>query len=265
MELTAAQRAQFDRDGFLIFPNLFSTAEVAVLRQEVARLAEIRAEEVVREHTGGVKSLFRVHEGDGPTASAPFRALVRTPRVLRPVRQVLGTEATYVYHTKINAKPAIEGTPWMWHQDYNSWSKDGCPTPNMATFNVMLNDTSEFSGGLYILPGSHKLGLLESVQDTSTSYKLWSIPKQKMIEVLRASPPPVPVIGKAGTGVLFHCNVLHASGHNLSAEDRWHIYISFNAVANKPVLGENPRPDWVVSRNWHPLPIEDDAAVTKAA
>ena len=265
MELTAAQRAQYDRDGFLIFPDLFSSAEVAVLRQEVERLSEIHSDEVFREYTGGIKSLFRVHETDGATRSAPFRAMVRTPRVLRPVQQVLGTDEVYVYHTKINAKPAIEGTHWAWHQDYNSWSKDGCPRPDMATFNVMLNDTSEFSGGLYILPGSHKLGLLESVQEQSTSYKLWSIPKQKMLDVLRASPPPVPVTGRAGTAVLFHCNVLHASGHNLSGEDRWHIYVSCNAVANKPVLGPNPRPDWVVSRNWHPLPLEDDAGVTQAA
>jgi ectoine hydroxylase len=265
MELTAAQRAQYERDGFLIFPDLFSAAEIAVLRREVERLAEIRAEEVVREHTGGVKSIFRVHETDGITASAPFRALVRTPRVLRPVQQVLNTGDVYVYHTKINAKPAIEGTPWMWHQDYNSWSKDGCPTSNMATFNVMLNDTSEFSGGLYIIPGSHRLGLLESVVDTSTSYKLWSIPKQTMIDVLRSSPPVVPVTGRAGTAVLFHCNVLHASGHNLSAEDRWHIYVSCNAVANRPILGPNPRPDWVVSRNWDPLPIAGEAGVLHAA
>ena len=160
MELTPAQLAQYERDGFLIFPDLFAQSEIAVLRQEVARLSRINAEEVVREHTGGVKSLFRVHEEDGADAVGPFRALVRTPRVLRPVRQVLGTDETYVYHTKINAKPAIEGTIWMWHQDYNSWSKDGCPTPNMATFNVMLNDTTEFSGGLYIIPGSHKLGFV---------------------------------------------------------------------------------------------------------
>ena len=33
MELTAAQRAQYERDGFLIFPDLFSSAEVAVLRR----------------------------------------------------------------------------------------------------------------------------------------------------------------------------------------------------------------------------------------
>ena len=264
MELTAAQRAQFDRDGFLIFPDLFSQAEVAVLRREVTRLSDIHAEEVHREPTGGIKSLFRVHETDGATASAPFRAMVRTPRVLRPVQQVLGGDV-YVYHTKINAKPAIEGTHWQWHQDYNSWSKDGCPTPNMATFNVMLNDTTEFSGGLYIIPGSHKLGLQESALDTTSSVRLWAVPKPRMIEILRASPPPVAVTGRAGTGVLFHCNVLHASGHNLSAEDRWHIYVSCNAVANKPVLGDDPRPDWVVSRNWHPLPIEDDGALTQAA
>ena len=264
MELTPAQLAQYERDGFLIFPDLFGPAEIAVLRQEVARLAKLDTEEVFREHTGGVKSIFRVHEEDGATRSPPFRALVRTPRVLRPVQQVLRGDA-YVYHTKINAKPAIEGTIWMWHQDYNAWSKDGCPTPNMATFNVMLDDTSELSGGLYIIPGSHRLGLLESVYDTSTGYKLWVIPKEKMIEVLRNSPSPVAVTGRAGTGVLFHCNVLHASGHNLSGEDRWHVYVSCNAVANKPVLGPNPRPDWVVSRNWHPLPIEDDEGVTNAA
>lgn len=155
MELTPAQLVQYECDGFLIFPDLFTSAEIAVLRQEVARLAKLDTEEVFREHTGGVKSIFRVHEEDGATRSPPFRALVRTPRVLRPVRQALGTDEVYVYHTKINATPASEGTIWTWHQDYNSSSKDGCPQPNMATFNVMLNDTTEFGGGLYIIPRSH--------------------------------------------------------------------------------------------------------------
>jgi len=31
------------------------------------------------------------------------------------------------------------------------------------------------------------------------------------------------------------------------------------------MLGDNPRPDWVVSRNWNPLPVEDDEGVLKAA
>lgn len=265
MLLTPDQLAQYERDGFLVFPGLFSRQEIAVLRREVARLAGIESEEVVREHTGGVRTIFRVHETDGATRSAPFRALVRTPRVLRPVRQALGTDEVYVYHTKINTKPAIEGTVWQWHQDYGSWMRDGCKRPDMATFNVMMTDTSEMGGALYIIPGSHKLGRIEPFYDESTAYKFWAIPKARMIEVLKSSPPPVAVTGEAGTCVLFHCNVLHASGHNLSADDRWHIYISCNAVANAPRFGPTTRPDWVVSRNTRALPLEDDDGVLKAA
>jgi ectoine hydroxylase len=265
MQLSPEQLARFNRDGYLIFPNLFSKPEIAVLRQETARLAQVDAETVVRERTGAVRTIFRVHEDDGATRSGAFRALARTPRVLRPVMQVLATDGAYVYHTKINTKPAIEGTVWMWHQDYGSWQRDGCERPDMATFSVMLTDSTEMNGALYIIPGSHKLGRIEPHYDDTTSYKFWAIPKQRMIEVLKSSPPPVPIAGPAGTAVLFHCNTLHASGHNLSAEDRWHIYISFNACANAPRIGPDSRPDWVVSRNARPLAVEQDGNILQAA
>jgi ectoine hydroxylase len=41
MNLSPSQLAQYERDGFLLFPDLFSPAEVAVLRQEVARLSRL--------------------------------------------------------------------------------------------------------------------------------------------------------------------------------------------------------------------------------
>ena len=37
MNLTTQQRAQFERDGFLVFPDLFSQTEIDVLRAETAR------------------------------------------------------------------------------------------------------------------------------------------------------------------------------------------------------------------------------------
>src|SRR5438094_1326812 len=258
MQLSEEQLLRFRGDGFLVFAGLFSKAEVAVLRAETARLASIEADSVIREGTGAVRSIFRVHEDDGATRSVGFRALVRTPRVLAPTRQALGTGEVYVYHTKINTKPAIEGTVWMWHQDYGSWQRDGCPRPDMGTFALMLTDSSEMNGALYVVPGSHKRGRVEPYYDESTSYKFWAVPKRDVIEVLKHSPAPVPIVGPAGTCVLFHCNLLHASGHNLSAEDRWHIYISFNACANAPKFTEKSRPDWVVSRNTKPLPIGPD-------
>jgi ectoine hydroxylase len=260
MRMTAAQLAQYQRDGFILFPALFSPAEIAVLRAETERLSAVQADTVIREHTGGVRSIFRVHEDDGATRSAAFRALVRTPRVLEPTRQALGGDV-YIYHTKINTKPAIEGTVWMWHQDYGSWKRDGCPRSDMGTFAVMLTDSVEMNGALYVVPGSHRRGRIEPYYDENTSYKFWAVPKADVISVLKESPSPVAVTGGAGTAVLFHCNLLHASGHNLSGEDRWHIYISFNACANAPQFTEKSRPDWVVSRNTKPLPTEADHAI----
>ncbi len=237
MALSEQQVARFRRDGYLIFPELFSKAEIAVLRAETARLSGLETETVIRERTGGVRSIFRVHEDDGATRSAAFRALVRTPRVLRPTMQALGTDEVC----------------------------DGCPRPDMGTFAVMMTDSVEMNGALYVIPGSHRRGRIEPYYDESTSYKFWAVPKKEIIAVLRGSKPPVPIIGPAGTAVLFHCNLLHASGHNLSAQDRWHIYISFNSCANAPRFGSDSRPDWVVSRNTRPLRIENDEGVLKAA
>ena len=77
---------------------------------------------MVREHTGGVRTIFRVHEEDGPTRSQPFHALVRTPRPLRPVQQALKDDAVYVYHTKINTeRRRSRAAVRQWHQDYGSW------------------------------------------------------------------------------------------------------------------------------------------------
>ena len=84
MELNAEQVAQYERDGFLVFPELFSAKEVAVLRSEVERVSRIDSEMVVREgDDGAVKIMFRLHEEDGETASTAFRAAARTSRVLR--------------------------------------------------------------------------------------------------------------------------------------------------------------------------------------
>jgi ectoine hydroxylase len=129
-----------------------------------------------------------------------------------------------------------------------------------------MTDSVEMNGALYAVPGSHKRGRIEPYYDENTSYKFWAVPKQQMISVLRESEKPVPIVGPAGTAALFHCNTLHASGHNLTAEDRWHIYISFNSCANAPRFGPHTRPDWVVSRNTRALPVEaEDAILTSAA
>jgi ectoine hydroxylase len=265
MELTPAQRADYDRDGFLILPELFSASEVAVLREEVQRIAKVDAECIFREgESGAAKTMFRMHENSGPTASAPFRAATRTARALHVAQQVLGEDDLYLHHCKVNMKPAIEGSVWPWHQDFGSWQRDGIAEPRLATMAVLLDDATEFSGCLYLLPGSHREGLKAPRYDETTPYKLWAVTPETMQDMLARYPACVPLTGKAGTAAIFHCNTMHASGHNLSAADRWQAYFCYNTVANRPADIDNPRPDYVRSRNWTPMTLEPDDGIMGA-
>lgn len=264
MQLNDQQLADFEQSGFLIVPELFSSAEVEAMRGEIERLGAIETDHIVRERTGGVRTIFRVHEDDGPTRSRPFRALSRSPRLLGPAMQVVGDEDVYIYHSKVNTKVAIEGTVWLWHQDYGYWYWDGLPTPNLVTATVLLDEATERNGCLYLAPGSHKLGRQEPYADEeTTSYKQWTIEREQLVGLLDELPEPVPLAGPPGTTAFFHPNALHASGHNLSPSDRWQIYIVYNPVANKPEPVENPRLDYVRSVNFEPIELEDDGAILR--
>jgi ectoine hydroxylase len=269
MRLTPEQLAAYRRDGFVILPEHFSTAEVAAMKADLARIQGIDTDHLVREKTGGVaKTIYRVHEADGPTRSPIFHAASRAPRLLEPARQLLEDEALYIHHTKCNLKTAIDGSVWQWHQDYGSWQRDGIPTPHLTTALVMLDEPTEINGCLYFIPGSHREGSLEAEFNDATGYRFYVVPKGRLLELMRRSPDPVPIIGKPGTVVFFDCNIVHASGHNLSRHDRWQVYVVYNQVANKPEAVPNPRPDYVRSVNYTPLQTGSDdilAAATQAA
>ena len=262
MQLTAAQRNRYEEAGFLIFPELFSPQEVAILRDEVARVSKIASKCIVREETGGpAKTIFRMHEDNGETASPAIRAAARSPRALGIAQQILGDDDLYLHHSKVNVKAAIQGSAWPWHQDFGSWHLDGIAEPHLTTMAVMLDEATEFNGCLYLLPGSHHEGRHQPYWDESTAYNIWAVGPSEMREKMARYPDPIPVTGKPGTAAIFHCNNLHASGHNLSAQDRCQMYFSFNRVANRPANVENPRPDYVRSQNWTPMTLEPDNGI----
>lgn len=263
MKLSKTQLETYDRDGYLVMPGLFSTDEVDAMKAELRRIQDIDTDHLVRERSGGVaKTIYRVHEDNGPTASSVFHAASRCPRMLGPAQGVLGDESLYVYHTKCNLKTAIDGSVWQWHQDYGTWRKDGVPEAALTTALVMLDKPTEFNGCLYFIPGSHKVGNLEPRFDEATAYKFWVVPKDDLLDIMARSAEPVPITGEPGTVVFFHPNILHASGHNLSRHDRWAIYVVYNQVANKPMDVPNPRPDYVRSTNFAPLKPGNDAILT---
>lgn len=259
MQLSKNQLESYERDGFLAMPELFSPHEIEAMKAELGRIQDIDTDHLVRERTGGVaKTIYRVHESNGPTPSPVFHAAARSPRLLEPARSLLEDDALYIYHTKCNLKTAIDGSVWQWHQDYGTWKKDGVPEPRLTTALIMLDEPTEFNGCLYFIPGSHREGSLEPRFDEATGYKFWVVPKAQLLNIMERSPDPVPITGKSGTVVFFHPDILHASGHNLSRHDRWAVYVVYNPVANRPTAVPKPRPDYVRSTNFAPLDVGSD-------
>ena len=254
MRLTHLQIETYRRDGFLTLDGLFSAPEVAAMRAELERIQVIDTDHLVREKGSNIaKTIYQVHEQDGPTGSSVFHAVSRTSRMLEPAQDLLSEQELYIHHTKCNLKTAIDGSVWAWHQDYGTWKRDGMPEARPTTALVMLDEPTEMNGCLYFIPGSHKEGNLEPEFNDATGYKFYVTPKDKLLEIMARSPAPVAITGKPGTVVFFDCNILHASGHNLSQHNRWAIYVVYNPVSNRCNDVPNPRPDYVRSTNTKPL------------
>ena len=247
MRLSEEQREQFDRDGYLFFPSLFSEAEIKVLTDEVPRLfAQSRPENVREKDSDAVRTNFAAH-----MYSSVFARLARHPRMIDPVTTLFG-EDVYMHQFKINGKVAFDGDLWQWHQDFGTWQADDLmPTARAMNVAIFLNEVNEFNGPLMFIPGSHRLGVVEAGHDTTTtSYPLWTINHDTIGKLVERGGLVAPK-GPAGSMIMFHGCLVHASTANLSPWDRWNVYLSLCAVSNH--IRRFKRPAYIAHRDFTPI------------
>jgi ectoine hydroxylase len=258
MKLTPEQLQQFDREGYLLFPALFSSAEMKTLTDEVPRLyAQQRPENVREKGSDAVRTNFAAH-----MYSNPFARLARHPRMVLPVRQLLGGEDVYMHQFKINGKMAFDGDVWQWHQDFGTWKNDDLmPEPRAMNIAIFLDDVNEFNGPLMFIPGSHQLGVLDAGHDTSTtSYPLWTINNDSIRKLVERGGIVAPK-GPAGSLLVFHSCLVHASGSNLSPWNRVSVYLSLCAVSNH--IRRFKRPEYIAHRDFTPIECLPDDCLLK--
>ena len=257
MQLTRAQIEQFNRDGYLFFPSLFAPEEMQVLLDEVPHLyAQHRPENVREKGSDAVRTNFAAH-----LYSKPFAKLARHPRMVEPSMQIFG-ELVYMHQFKINGKMAFEGDLWQWHQDYGTWQADDLmPEARAMNVAIFLDEVNEFNGPLMFIPGSHTLGVLDAEHDvTTTSYPLWTI-NHDTIRKLVARGGLVAPKGPAGSMILFHGCLVHASTANLSPWNRVSVYLSLCAVSNH--IRRFKRPEYIAHRDFTPIACLPDDCLLK--
>ena len=262
MKLTQEQHDRFDREGYLFFPSLFSQKEVQYLAAAVPELYERREEYNFREKGGDVvRTNFAAH-----LYSKPFAKLACHPRMIKPVENLL-QESLYMHQFKINGKMAFEGDVWQWHQDYGTWVNDDLmPTSRAMNVAIFLDEVTEFNGPLLFIPGSHKKGVIKAGHDlTTTSYPLWTINNNLIKELVdRAGGNKGGIVspkGPAGSMIIFHSCLVHASNNNLSPFNRISVYLSLCAVSNH--IRRFKRKEYIAHRNFSPIKCLPDDCLTK--
>jgi ectoine hydroxylase len=253
MKLTDAQVKQFEDEGWLFLPELFTADEIAVLNAEAEQIYKQEREEIWREKSGAPRTAFAAH-----LYNEAFGILGRHPRMITPIEQLFG-EQVYMHQFKINAKAKFSGDVWQWHQDYGTWARDdGMPEPRAMNISIFLDEVFPYNGALMLIPKSHKEGVLAAGHDkATTSYPLWTLDEATVQRLYDQGGLVVPT-GKAGGMLLFHGNLVHGSAGNITPLPRKIVYLTLNAVSNH--IRKPTRKEWIAHQDFTPImPCADDA------
>jgi ectoine hydroxylase-related dioxygenase (phytanoyl-CoA dioxygenase family) len=145
--------SRFERDGYLLIKNLFSTEEIQTLRQDAFKvLAE--QEKAGTSRTSGSVTFTR---GELLSKEA-LRRLVVDGRVLSVARSLLGQKPVYFGDSNLQVGRGPRG----WHKDnrlpdrFQHSAEDWQDPYTVLRFGVYLQDHTQHSGGLGIRVGSHR-------------------------------------------------------------------------------------------------------------
>jgi len=248
----------YQKNGFVVLPNLISGKLLRILQQEMHDLREqykgSRDEIVINEpDSNTVRTLFNL-----PSISQVFDELSRHPALLGFARHVLDSEV-YLHQTRLNYKSGFDGKEFYWHSDFETWHvEDGMPAMRAVSCSVLLTDNNEFNGPLLVIPESHKtyVGCVGETPDDNfkSSLKAQQIgtPSPESLSMLTKKAGGLESIkGAAGSVIFFDSNLLHGSAGNISPFARANVFMVYNSIENKlgsPLYGLKPRPEYLAHR-----------------
>ncbi|GKU79086.1 ectoine hydroxylase [Paenibacillus sp. L3-i20] len=256
-EIDQSQLAFYEENGYLFIEQFFNPDEVENLKSELNQLLlsskSVEAPEVILEPGGDqVRSIFAVHE-----SNKVFSDLSAHPRLTAVIKQIIGSEV-YIHQSRVNFKPGFNGKEFYWHSDFETWhAEDGMPNMRALSCSIALEDNTLFNGALMVVPGSHRTFVSCVGQTPDDHYKEslrkqeYGVPDQASLTKLVQQGGIEMPVGKAGSILLFDCNLMHGSSSNISPYPRSNVFYVYNSVENKlqqPFSATTSRPHYIASR-----------------
>ncbi|GIH10941.1 hypothetical protein Rhe02_90080 [Rhizocola hellebori] len=211
--MTAEEREQFERDGFVIIRNVLTPDEVAHYAAAVDR---VYAEHEAVGKLGPDRSLHKL----SAVASCPELAgLVDHPNAFPLVWSMLGWNV-HVYHSHLDVHPPIrEPKPFRfeWHQDGGRQNREleTNPRPRISVkLAFWLSDVSETGRGNFkVVKGSHLTNRIDGPPRRDIE---WPDPEGAM-----------EVCANAGDAVFFDRRIWHARSNNYSELTRKVVFFGY--------------------------------------
>src|SRR5882762_1629991 len=153
--LTDDQRADFERDGYLLGRKALSADETNAARDA------IMARHQAAEKTGQLDRHDALHQLSAVSSCPEIAFLLDHPATFPLVWSVLGWNL-HVYHSHVDVHPPHRSPSephWGWHQDGGRQNREveTSPRPRLSVkLGYWLSDVSEPGrGNLMLVPGSH--------------------------------------------------------------------------------------------------------------
>ncbi|MCQ6560759.1 phytanoyl-CoA dioxygenase family protein [Paenibacillus mendelii] len=213
-------KEQFDRQGYVVLPQLFSEDEVRLLKEEArAVLADKGADKV------GVYVGMSI-------ASSMFKAAAAKPELAAALKEVIGDSVIFL-SDKIVFKNASTDFGSPWHQDYPYWEGS-----HKFSVWIALDDATPENGCLRVVPGSHLLGAVRHGGDASDGMGFGNRLGQEEIKESQVAD----LHAAKGDAIIFHDLLFHSSFSNTSGKDRWALISTY-----KDGTLEDPEYPWALA------------------
>lgn len=213
--LSPEQVKQYEEDGYLVIRNGCSSDLIQAFNSHIytIRSAEKlqdwahprKGHEISDKDRFSVR-LFNPHLHDGFSLQ-----MMKLPIIRDTLAQLLGDEAVGIQSMYFYKSPGSPGQAA--HQDY--YYIDNKPNTLTAAW-IAMEDVDEENGCLWVIPGSHKEGLLPHGRVKNVNeHEAWT-DETEGADLSKQ----IPVVMKSGDMVFFHNLLIHSSGKNRT-EDRW--------------------------------------------
>lgn len=170
--------------------------------------------------------------------SIVFRKYLLKQRVVDILSDILGPDLL-LFRDILMMKPAKVGSKMPWHQDSNYWPIR--PTDLCSAWTALDEATIE-NGCMRVVPGTHKLDLIESKQKGS-SFLL-----DEQVDLSKAVDVPL----KPGSSLVFHSRLLHGSEPNRSDKSRRAFITSFMSAQYKQIKPQGRTRYFLVAGRTYP-------------